>query len=70
MPFGQTQIKKICHEKGLESFEPRSSAVHKIDSVNSKSFRKRLIELDPSKMQQLENWKPEASVAILLFGIV
>ena len=44
---GQNQIKLICQDKGLESVEPLSSALEKIDSVNSENFRKRLVELDP-----------------------
>ena len=47
MQRGQAQIKKICQERGLESVEPLSSAVQKIESVNSESFRKNLIDLGP-----------------------
>ena len=44
---GHNRIKTICQEKGLETVEPLSPAVQKIESVNSESFRKRLIELNP-----------------------
>ena len=44
---GHNRIKTICQENGLETVEPLSPAVQKIESVNSESFRKRLIELNP-----------------------
>ena len=45
--LGKARIKKICQDYGLESVEPLSSAVQKIDSVNNESFRKVLVELAP-----------------------
>ena len=47
MRRGRAQIRAICQSKGLETVEPISSVVQKIDSVNSDSFRQRLIEINP-----------------------
>ncbi len=44
---GQAQIKNICLEKGLEPVEPLSSAIQKIDSINSENFRNRLKAAGP-----------------------
>ena len=43
----QKRIKTICHNMGLEQTEPHSSAIQKIDSVNSEIFRQRLTEINP-----------------------
>lgn len=43
----QNRIKQICHAQGLEMIEPLSPSIQSIESVNSESFRRQLVELNP-----------------------